>query len=174
MHAQQIKVKLVAINRFQFDISLYPISYPISRTLPLNLWHSKLRFWCNRIHRLKYLRSTTLGCKDIGIWTPEFVAKTWLHSGRKVNTRSAVQAKFCLHSTQKLQYTLIYGSSSYISCCNLSIQNTLYIHNIFLVLYLQINLHCVFFEKCFCRRRTRVNIFFILLQITTRRWTNIF
>jgi len=35
----------------------------------------------NRIHSLKYLRSTTLGCKDIGIRKSEFVAKTqflWL------------------------------------------------------------------------------------------------
>ena len=30
----------------------------------------------NRIHRLKYLRSTTLGQKDIGIWKSEFVAKS--------------------------------------------------------------------------------------------------
>ena len=34
--------------------------------------------WSNRIHRLKYLRSTTLGCKDIDIWNSEFVAKTQL------------------------------------------------------------------------------------------------
>ena len=29
--------------------------------------------WCNRIHSLKYLRSTTLGCRDIGIRKSEFV-----------------------------------------------------------------------------------------------------
>jgi len=32
--------------------------------------------WCNRIHSLKYLRSTTMGCKDRGIWKSEFVSKT--------------------------------------------------------------------------------------------------
>ena len=31
----------------------------------------------NRIHSLKYKRSTTLGCRDIGIREAEFVAKTW-------------------------------------------------------------------------------------------------
>ena len=32
--------------------------------------------WSNRINSLKYLRSTTLGCQDIGIRIIEFVAKT--------------------------------------------------------------------------------------------------
>ena len=32
--------------------------------------------WCNRIHSLKFLRSTTLGCRDIGIRKSEFVSKT--------------------------------------------------------------------------------------------------
>ena len=32
--------------------------------------------WSNRIHSLKYLRSTTLGYKDIGFRKAEFVAKT--------------------------------------------------------------------------------------------------
>ena len=36
--------------------------------------------WCNIIHRLKYLRSTTLGCRDIGIRKSEFVSKTQLLS----------------------------------------------------------------------------------------------
>jgi len=31
---------------------------------------------CNRIHSLKYLRSTTLGCRDIRIRKSEFVSKT--------------------------------------------------------------------------------------------------
>ena len=35
-------------------------------------------FWSNRIHCLKYLRVTTLGCKDIGIRKSELVAKTRL------------------------------------------------------------------------------------------------
>jgi len=34
--------------------------------------------WCNKIHSLKYLRSTTLGCRDIGIIKLEFVSKTQL------------------------------------------------------------------------------------------------
>jgi len=34
--------------------------------------------WCNRIHSLKYLRSTTLCCRDIGIRKSEFVSKTQL------------------------------------------------------------------------------------------------
>ena len=32
--------------------------------------------WSNRIHSLKYQRSPTLNCKDIGIGKSEFVAKT--------------------------------------------------------------------------------------------------
>ena len=32
--------------------------------------------WCNRIYSLKYLRSMTLGCRDIGIRKSEFVSKT--------------------------------------------------------------------------------------------------
>ena len=32
--------------------------------------------WCNRIHSLKYLRSTTLDFRDIGVRKSEFVTKT--------------------------------------------------------------------------------------------------
>ena len=32
--------------------------------------------WSTSLHSLKYLRSTALGCKDIGIRKSEFVAKT--------------------------------------------------------------------------------------------------
>ena len=32
--------------------------------------------WCNRIHSLKYIRYTTLGCRNIGIRKSEFVSKT--------------------------------------------------------------------------------------------------
>jgi len=32
--------------------------------------------WCNRTHSLKYLTSTTMGCRDIGIRKSEFVSKT--------------------------------------------------------------------------------------------------
>ena len=32
--------------------------------------------WSNRVYSLKYLRSTTLGCKDRGIKISEFVGKT--------------------------------------------------------------------------------------------------
>ena len=34
--------------------------------------------WCNKVHILKYLRSTTMGCRDIGIIKLEFVSKTQL------------------------------------------------------------------------------------------------
>ena len=34
--------------------------------------------WCNKIHRLKYLKSTTFGCRDIGIRKSEFVSMTQL------------------------------------------------------------------------------------------------
>ena len=37
--------------------------------------------WSNRIHRLKYLRSTTLGYKDIVIRKSEFEAKIQFLSG---------------------------------------------------------------------------------------------
>ena len=44
---------------------------------PVNLLNFKLKtIRSNRIHSLKYLRFTTLGCKDIGIRKSEFVAKT--------------------------------------------------------------------------------------------------
>ena len=35
--------------------------------------------WCNKTHSLKYLRSTVLGCRDIGIRKSEFVSKTQFH-----------------------------------------------------------------------------------------------
>ena len=41
-----------------------------SQTLLLdckNLWYFNLRLFVHKIHSLKYLRSTALGCKDIGI-----------------------------------------------------------------------------------------------------------
>ena len=37
-----------------------------------------LNFWSNKIHGSKYLRSTTLGCKDKGIRKSDFVGKTQL------------------------------------------------------------------------------------------------
>ena len=43
----------------------------------VDLWYFKLR--SNRIHNLKYLRFTTLGCEDIVIRKSEFVAM-WLNS----------------------------------------------------------------------------------------------
>ena len=88
---------------FLISISLQPnvvytfniLNYEIGRK-ELSLWH-KLNFsnpyicgtwccrllifqtkiiWCNKIHSMKYLRSTSLGCKDIGIKILQFVAKT--------------------------------------------------------------------------------------------------
>ena len=41
----------------------------------VNLWNFKLRFF-DQTESLKYLKSTTLGCKDKGIIKSEFVAKT--------------------------------------------------------------------------------------------------
>ena len=41
-----------------------------------SLYLCNLIILSNRNQRLKYLRSTTLGCKDIGIRQSEFVAKT--------------------------------------------------------------------------------------------------
>ena len=35
-----------------------------------------INIWSNKIHRLKYQGSTTMGCKDIEIRKSEFVAKT--------------------------------------------------------------------------------------------------
>ena len=55
---------------FRIRISLQPdgVKFDIS-----NL-DNKIR--SNRIHSFKCLRSLTLGCKDVGIRTSEFVAKT--------------------------------------------------------------------------------------------------
>ena len=56
---------------FIIHISLQPVG--------VNLSYFKLRFdliWWNRIHSLKYLRSTTLCCKDIGVRKLEIAAKT--------------------------------------------------------------------------------------------------
>ena len=56
---------------FIIHISLQPVG--------VNLSYFKLRFdliWWNRIHSLKYMRSTTLCCKDIGIRKLEIAAKT--------------------------------------------------------------------------------------------------
>ena len=42
-------------------------------------------FWANRNHSLKYLRSTTLDCKNIGIRKSKFVGKTqFLYKDNKV------------------------------------------------------------------------------------------
>jgi len=40
--------------------------------------------WCNIIQSLKYLRSSTLGCRDIGIRKSEFVLKTQLLSFKNI------------------------------------------------------------------------------------------
>ena len=46
---------------------------------------SNFAFWSRRIHILKYLRSTTLGWKDIEIRKSEFVAKIQLLYGMTFN-----------------------------------------------------------------------------------------
>ena len=67
-----------------------------------NLWYFKpLIFqtciiWSNRIHSLKYLRFTTLGCKDKGIRKSEFVTKTqfkWTNCSERKRTRVVFWAK---------------------------------------------------------------------------------
>ena len=50
--------------------------------------------WCNRINSLKYLRSTTLGCRDIGFRKSEFVSKTqFLCIVRKIKTRGVTRSQ---------------------------------------------------------------------------------
>ena len=56
-------------SNFLILISVQPDGFP---TL---IFQTEI-FWPNRIESLKYLRATTLGCKDIGIRKSEFVAKT--------------------------------------------------------------------------------------------------
>ena len=54
---------------------LIPISFQPD---VITLWYFKLRLFdrSNRIHSLKYIRSTTFGCTDIRTIKLEFVAKT--------------------------------------------------------------------------------------------------
>ena len=64
-------------------------------------WCKPLQFqtsiiWYNNIHSLKYLRSTTVGCKDIRIIKSEFVAKTqflW-HSFIPISRDKNIRYKF--------------------------------------------------------------------------------
>ena len=63
------------------ELSLCP-KFEFSNSCICATWLCKLLIcqtqiiWSIRIHSLKYLKSTTLGCKDIGIRKSEFVAKT--------------------------------------------------------------------------------------------------
>ena len=50
-----------------------------------------INIWSNKIHRLKYQGSTTIGCKDIEIRKSEFVAKTQFLSDE---LKSEISEKF--------------------------------------------------------------------------------
>ena len=58
----------VDVANFIIPISLKPDGQ--------NFKYFKHIMWANIIYSLKYLRSMTLGCKDIEIKKPEFVTKT--------------------------------------------------------------------------------------------------
>ena len=65
-------------NLYIDGIESVPLIIYIS--LQLSWWCKPLIFqtliiWSSWIYSLKYLRSTTLGCKDLGSWKSEFVAK---------------------------------------------------------------------------------------------------
>ena len=65
--------------------------------------------WCKRIHSLKYLRSTTLGCRDIGIYRKsEFVTKTQFLSCNIRNVYSASNLShknFCFINSLSVVYS---------------------------------------------------------------------
>ena len=61
-------LSFVTISIFSIPISLQPDG--------VNLFYFKHSFLSDRIHSLKYLRSTILSCKDIGIRKSELRAKT--------------------------------------------------------------------------------------------------
>jgi len=70
----------------------------------INLWYFYTKIsWFNRIQRLKYLRSTTLGYKDIGFRKSEFVAKTLflLNSNILFNVVSSPNTKRYIPDTQR-------------------------------------------------------------------------
>ena len=48
-----------------------------SQCCRLLIFQTKI-IWCIKIHSLKYLKSTTFGCRDIGIRKSEFVSMTQL------------------------------------------------------------------------------------------------
>ena len=67
---------LQSINKEIESLAQTQIFKPLEADV-VNLWYFKFRiFWSNRIHSLKYLRSTTFGSKDIVIRKSEFVART--------------------------------------------------------------------------------------------------
>ena len=77
--------------------------------------------WYNRIHCLKYLRSTTSGCKDIRIRKLEFVTKTQfllLNNSAKVNLMLVLQ-QILLDENLKFLLLIIlwWGGGSLIKIC---------------------------------------------------------
>ena len=59
---------------FQIPVTLNPVIF------------QTLLSWSNIIYSLKYLRSTTLGCKDIGVRNSEFATKTQFLYNKKHTT----------------------------------------------------------------------------------------
>ena len=80
--ARFIRFFLIAFNH----VLVYNIQTPISLNLMLKIFDiSNSEYLINRIHSLKYLRSTTFGSKDIVIRKSEFVAKTQFLFLKKFN-----------------------------------------------------------------------------------------
>ena len=74
-----LKVKWKKINKGTDSLPQTQIFYPAIALQPVGveLWYFKLTlFDINRINSLKQLRSTSLGCKNIGIWKSGCVVKT--------------------------------------------------------------------------------------------------
>ena len=81
--------KLYGRLLFRKELSLCPKIKLLNPYIFAAWWCKPLIFqtliiWSNRIHILKYLRFTTFGCSDLGIWKSEFVAKTQFLELRKL------------------------------------------------------------------------------------------
>ena len=66
MHMHHHTLTLRKWNEFLLKTQIFQ-SVHLRNLMEDTLDISYLAIWSNRIHSLKYLRSTTLGCKDIGI-----------------------------------------------------------------------------------------------------------
>ena len=90
----------------------------------LTWWRKALIFqtkviWPSRIHNLKYLRPTTLGCKDIEIWKSEFVAKTQFLCISTVHTPQLLTCLMCIGLLQIMKSRLPIPQFSGSRCINI-------------------------------------------------------